>query len=44
MGLSVVPLQHSYMFAFEISPRLSPSVGLGTGTLNRLDTRYAPKD
>ena len=44
IGLSVIPLQHSYMFAFEISPRLSPSIGLGSGALNRLDTRYAPKD
>ena len=44
VGLSVVPLQHSYMFAFEISPRLSPSIGLGSGAMNRLDTRYAPKD
>jgi hypothetical protein len=44
VGLSVVPLQHSYMFAFEISPRLSPSIGIGSGAMNRLDTRYAPKD
>ncbi len=44
VGLSVVPLQHSYMFAFEVSPRLSPSIGLGSGSMNRLDTRYAPKD
>ncbi len=44
VGLSVVPLQHSFMFAFEIAPRLSPSMGFGSGSMNRLDTRYAPKD
>ena len=44
IGLNVVPLQHSYMFAFEISPRLTPSIGFGSGAMSRLDTRYAPKD
>lgn len=44
VGLNVVPLQHSYMFAFEVSPRLTPSIGFGSGAMSRLDTRYAPKD
>ena len=43
VGLQASPLQHSYMFAFEIAPRLSPSLRLGSGAgLNRLDPRYAP--
>jgi hypothetical protein len=43
MGITAVPLQHSYMFAFEISPRLSPSLRLGSGSgLTKLDPRYAP--
>jgi hypothetical protein len=44
VGLNVVPLQHSFMFAFQVSPRISPSIGFGSGSMNRLDTRYAPKD
>jgi hypothetical protein len=43
VGLTANPLQHSYMFAFEIAPRLSPSLRLGSGAgLTRLDPRYAP--
>ncbi len=43
VGLTASPLQHSYMFAFEVAPRLSPSLRLGSGAgLNRLDPRYAP--
>ncbi len=43
VGLQANPLQHSYMFVFDVIPRLSPSLHLGSGTgLTRLDTRYAP--
>jgi hypothetical protein len=43
VGLSVSPLQHSYQFVFEISPRFSPNIRLGSAAgLTRLDTRFAP--
>ena len=43
VGLAVSPLQHSYQFVFEISPRLSPNIRLGSAAgLTRLDTRFAP--
>jgi len=43
VGLAVSPLQHSYMFQFEISPRLSPNLRLGSSQgLTRLDSRFAP--
>jgi hypothetical protein len=43
VGLSVDPQRSSYMFAFTITPRISPSLKLGgsSGT-NQFDTRYAP--
>jgi hypothetical protein len=44
VGLTASPLQHSLQFAFEIAPRMSPAMGLGSGSMGRLDTRYAPKD
>ena len=43
VGLSVSPLQHSYQFVFEISPRLSPNLRAGSASgLTRLDSRFAP--
>ena len=43
VGLAVSPLQHSYMFQFEISPRLSPNLRLGSAQgLTKLDSRFAP--
>jgi hypothetical protein len=43
VGLSVDPQRQSYMFAFQISPRLSPNLRLGAGVgLNQFDSRYAP--
>jgi hypothetical protein len=43
VGLSVDPQRRSYQFSFEIAPRLSPNLRLGSGVgLPRLDTRYAP--
>jgi hypothetical protein len=43
VGLSVDPQRQSYMFAFQISPRLSPNLRLGSGVgLNQFDSRYAP--
>jgi hypothetical protein len=42
-GLSVDPQRGSYMFAFQITPRISPSLQLGgSGGMNTFDTRYAP--
>ncbi|MGO9468841.1 MAG: hypothetical protein ACLQVF_32335 [Isosphaeraceae bacterium] len=42
-GLSVDPQRGSYMFAFQITPRISPSLNLGgNGGMNTFDTRYAP--
>ena len=31
VGLTVDPQRQSYMFAFQISPRLSPNMRLGSG-------------
>ena len=43
VGLSVDPQRQSYMFAVQISPRLSPNMRLGAGVgLNQFDSRYAP--
>ena len=43
VGLNVDPQRQSYMFAFVISPRLSPNVKLGNGVgLGGFDSRYAP--
>ena len=43
VGLAVSPLQHSYQFVFEISPRLSPNMRFGSASgLSRVDTRFAP--
>ncbi len=43
VGLAVSPLQNSFQVVFEISPRLSPNLRLGSAAgLARLDTRFAP--
>jgi len=43
LGLSVDPQRQSYMFAFQISPRLAPMLRLGSGVgLNQFDSRLAP--
>ena len=43
VGLTVSPIQHSYQFVFEISPRLSPNLRAGSSSgLTRLDSRFAP--
>ena len=43
LGLSVDPQRESYMFAFQISPRLAPTLRLGSGAgLNQFDSRLAP--
>ena len=43
VGLTVSPLQRSYQFVFEISPRLSPNLRAGSASgLSRLDSRFAP--
>ncbi len=43
VGLAVDPQRQSYLFSFEIAPRLSPNLRFGSGAgLGRLDTRFAP--
>jgi hypothetical protein len=43
LGLVVDPQRNSYMFAFQISPRVSPNIRLGSGVSgNQFDARYAP--
>jgi hypothetical protein len=43
IGLSVDPQRMSYLFAFQITPRLSPAFRLGSNAaLNTFDTRFAP--
>ncbi|WP_435016622.1 hypothetical protein TA3x_004195 [Tundrisphaera sp. TA3] len=43
VGLAVSPLQNMYQFVFEISPRLSPNMRVGSASgLSRVDTRFAP--
>ena len=45
VGLAASPLQHSYQFTFEITPRLSPNLKLGSSSssgLTRLDPKFAP--
>ena len=42
VGLTVLPLTHTYQFVFEISPRLSPNIRAGSSSgLTRLDSRFA---
>ena len=43
IGLTVDPQRNSYMFAIQISPRLSPNIRLGSGVgTTQFDSRYAP--
>ncbi len=43
IGLSVHPQRNSYMFAFQITPRISPGIGSGATTGGAtFDTRFAP--
>jgi hypothetical protein len=43
VGLVVDPQRNSYMAAFQISPRVSPNIRLGSGVSgNQFDSRYAP--
>lgn len=43
LGLSVDPQRDSYMFAFQLSPRLAPTLQIGSGAgLNQFDSRLAP--
>ena len=42
IGLTVDPQRQSYMFAFQISPRLSPNMKVGSGVMAGFDARYAP--
>ena len=43
IGLTVNPLQQAYGFNFELTPRLSPNIRIGsTSTVNRFDPRFAP--
>ncbi len=40
-GLSVDPQRNSYMFAVQMTPRVSSGIRLGSG-MSQFDTRYAP--
>jgi hypothetical protein len=43
IGLTVDPQRNSYMFGFELTPRLSPGVRFGSGGgVARFDPRFAP--
>jgi len=43
IGLTVDPQRDSYMFGFELTPRLSPSIRFGSGGgVARFDSRFAP--
>jgi hypothetical protein len=42
IGLTVDPQRNSYMFAFMLSPRLSPNIRFGSGLSGQFDSRYAP--
>jgi len=43
VGLAVSPLQHSYQFVVEISPRLTPNLRLGSASgLSRLNSAFMP--
>ena len=43
IGLTVDPQRNSYMFAFMLSPRISPNIRFGSGLgLSQFDSRYAP--
>jgi hypothetical protein len=42
VGLSVDPQRQNYTFGFELAPRFSPSVRLGSAVGTRFDSRFAP--
>jgi len=43
VGVTINPLQDNYSFNFELVPRLSPNVRLGSGpSLSSFDSRFAP--
>ena len=42
LGLNVDPQRMNYTFAFEISPRFSPNVRIGSTAGQRFDSRFAP--
>ena len=43
IGLSVDPQRKSYLFAVQITPRMSPAFRMGSNAaLNSFDTRFAP--
>jgi hypothetical protein len=42
IGLNVDPQRNSYMFAFMLSPRISPNIRFGSGLQSQFDSRYAP--
>jgi hypothetical protein len=43
IGLTVDPQRTSYMFAFMLSPRISPNIRFGSGLgMAQFDSRYAP--
>ena len=43
IGLTVDPQRNSYMFAFMLSPRISPNIRFGSGLgMSQFDSRYAP--
>ncbi len=43
VGLAVSPIQQSYQFTFEISPRLTPNLKLGSAQgLSRLNSQFMP--
>jgi hypothetical protein len=43
VGLSVDPQRNSYMFALQITPRISPAFRMGSNAaMNSFDTRFAP--
>ncbi len=45
IGLTVDPQRNSYMFGFELTPRLSPSLRFGSGGgVARFDSRFAPTE
>ena len=42
VGLTVDPQRQSYMFTFQVSPRISPNLRLGSSNMASFDARYAP--
>lgn len=42
VGLTVDPQRQNYTFGFEIAPRFSPNVRLGSAVGSRFDSRFAP--